>query len=227
MGKYKKHDADRIFFEYLVKDMLQNYKLVDDDFRKDEKPDFQNDNTGLEVTRADETLAFGGATLEFDKDRIKNIEKFNKKFRKLGGRVFRKTDPLVRVLGLRDTFGYHKDYVYIAPSYQNGFSFINKKIKDKIEKLNSEYVDLEHYYLGIFSPAYIAEDKIKQELGEIVDMQSGRNKKFEKVMIVFVDKICTFDMINNVYSILKDTNKKLNEISTRVAKRNEGTSHPA
>ena len=81
--------------------------------------------------------------------------------------------------------------------------------------------------MGIFSPAYIAEDKIKQELGEIVDMQSGRNKKFEKVMIVFVDKICTFDMINNVYSILKDTNKKLNEISARVAKRNEGTSHPA
>ena len=108
--------------------MLQHYNLIDSDLHKSEKPDFRNDNLGLEVTRADQTLGFEGFISKYNKDNIGNIKKFNKNFEKLGGRVLRKTDPVVKILDLHDTFHYHEDYIYIIPGYSETFDFVNKKI---------------------------------------------------------------------------------------------------
>ena len=216
LGDIMNHNSDKEHFEYLIKNMLQHYNLIDSDLHKSEKPDFRNDNLGLEVTRADQTLGFEGFISKYNKDNIGNIKKFNKNFEKLGGRVLRKTDPVVKILDLHDTFHYHEDYIYIIPGYSETFDFVNKKIEDKLIRLNSIYdEDIKHYYLGIFTIIYTREDNIKEELNEIIKLQSNCDKKFEKIIIIFIDKLCEFDLLNNTYNIIENTNKQLNNISIK------------
>ena len=216
LGDIMNHNSDKEHFEYLIKNMLQHYNLIDSDLHKSEKPDFRNDNLGLEVTRADQTLGFEGCMSKYNKYNIGNIKKFNKNFEKLGGRVLRKTDPVVKILDLHDTFHYHEDYIYIIPGYSETFDFVNKKIEDKLIRLNSIYdEDIKHYYLGIFTTIYTHEDNIKEELNEIIKLQSNRDKKFEKIIIIFIDKLCEFDLLNNTYNIIENTNKQLNNISIK------------
>ena len=216
LGDIMDHNSDKEHFEYLVKNMLQHYNLIDSDLHKSEKPDFRNDNLGLEVTRADQTLGFEGFISKYNKDNIGNIKKFNKNFEKLGGRVLRKTDPVVKILDLHDTFHYHEDYIYIIPVYSETFDFVNKKIEDKLIRLNSIYdEDIKHYYLGIFTIIYTREDNIKEELNEIIKLQSNYDKKFEKIIIIFIDKLCEFDLLNNTYNIIENTNEQLNNISIK------------
>ena len=216
LGDIMDHNSNKEHFEYLVKNMLQHYNLIDSDLHKSEKPDFRNDNLGLEVTRADQTLGFEGFISKYNKDNIGNIKKFNKNFEKLGGRVLRKTDPVVKILDLHDTFHYHEDYIYIIPGYFETFDFVNKKIEDKLIRLNSIYnEDIKHYYLGIFTTIYTREDNIKEELNEIIKLQSNRDKKFEKIIIIFIDKLCEFDLLNNTYNIIENTNEQLNNISIK------------
>lgn len=217
LGDIMNHNSDKEHFEYLIKNMLQHYNLIDSDLHKSEKPDFRNDNLGLEVTRADQTLGFEGFISKYNKDNIGNIKKFNKNFEKLGGRVLRKTDPVVKILDLHDTFHYHEDYIYIIPGYSETFDFVNKKIEDKLIRLNSIYdEDIKHYYLGIFTTIYTREDNnIKEELNEIIKLQSNRDKKFEKIIIIFLDKLCEFDLLNNTYNLIENTNEQLNNISIK------------
>ena len=216
LGDIMNHNSDKEHFEYLLKNMLQHYNLIDSDLHKSEKPDFRNDNLGLEVTRADQTLGFEGFISKYNKDNIGNIKKFNKNFEKLGGRVLRKTDPVVKILDLHDTFHYHEDYIYIIPGYSETFDFVNKKIEDKLIRLNSIYdEDIKHYYLGIFTTIYTCEDNIKEELNEIIKLQSNCYKKFEKIIIIFIDKLCEFDLLNNTYNIIENTNEQLNNISIK------------
>ena len=216
LGDIMDHNSDKEHFEYLIKNMLQHYNLIDSDLHKSEKPDFRNDNLGLEVTRADQTLGFEGFISKYNKDNIGNIKKFNKNFEKLGGRVLRKTDPVVKILDLHDTFHYHEDYIYIIPGYSETFDFVNKKIKDKLIRLNSIYdEDIKHYYLGIFTTIYVLEDSIKGELNEIINIQENYDKKFEKIIIVFIDKLCEFNLLNNTYNIIENTNEQLNNISIK------------
>ena len=216
LGDIMDHNSKKEHFEYLVKNMLQHYNLIDSDLHKSEKPDFRNDNLGLEVTRADQTLGFEGFISKYNKDNIGNIKKFNKNFEKLGGRVLRKTDPVVKILDLHDTFHYHEDYIYIIPGHSETFDFVNKKIEDKLIRLNSIYnEDIKHYYLGIFTTIYTREDNIKEELNEIIKLQSNCDKKFEKIIIIFIDKLCEFDLLNNTYNIIENTNEQLNNISIK------------
>ncbi len=216
LGDIMDHNSNKEHFEYLVKNMLQHYNLIDSDLHKSEKPDFRNDNLGLEVTRADQTLGFEGFISKYNKDNIGNIKKFNKNFEKLGGRVLRKTDPVVKILDLHDTFHYHEDYIYIIPGYSETFDFVNKKVEDKLIRLNSIYnEDIKHYYLGIFTTIYTREDNIKEELNEIIKLQSNCDKKFEKIIIIFIDKLCEFDLLNNTYNIIENTNEQLNNISIK------------
>lgn len=216
LGDIMNHNSDKEHFEYLIKNMLQHYNLIDSDLHKSEKPDFRNDNLGLEVTRADQTLGFEGFISKYNKDNISNIKKFNKNFEKLGGRVLRKTDPIVKILDLHDTFHYHEDYIYIIPGYSETFGFVNKKIEDKLIRLNSIYdEDIKNYYLGIFTTIYTCEDNIKEELNEIIKLQSNYDKKFEKIIIIFIDKLCEFDLLNNTYNIIENTNEQLNNISIK------------
>ena len=82
------HNSDKVFFEYLIKNILLHYNIIDGDFIKSECPDFINNDIGLEITRADETLKFDGFIKKYPKVKTGNIEKFNKHFEENGGRVF-------------------------------------------------------------------------------------------------------------------------------------------
>ena len=52
-------------------------------------------------------------------------------------------------------------------------------------------------------------------LNEIMKLQSNYDKKFEKIIIFFIDKLCEFDLLNNTYNIIENTNKQLNNISIK------------
>lgn len=180
-GDIMEHDSDKNFFEWLIKNILQRYNLIDNNLEKSERPDFKNDNLGLEVTRADQSLEFEGFILKYSKNNIDNIKKFNKNFEKLGGKVLRKSDPIVKILNLSDFFHLHKDYIYIIPSYSEKFDFVNERINDKLKKLNSTYdKNIKHYYLGIFTPLYALEDNIKEEFNKIIELQSNHDKNLKK-----------------------------------------------
>ena len=183
---------------------------------KSECPDFKNDNLGLEITRADQSLEFSGFISKYSKDNNINIKKFNKNFEKLGGKVFKRNDPIVKILNLSASSHIHKDYIYIIPCYSENFDFVNERINDKLKKLNSTYdKNIKHYYLGIFTPIYALEDNIKEEFNKIIELQSNHDRKFEKIIIIFVDKICEFDLLDNTYNIIENTEEELNNISTK------------
>lgn len=210
------HDSDKIFFEFLIKNILLHYNIIDDKFVKSESPDFISENIGLEITRADPTLKFDGFINKYPEEKIGNIEKFNKKFELSGGKVFRKTDAIVEILGLVDTFGYHEDYVYIIPSYKNSLDFINEKINNKIGKLNNTYKkEIDIYYLTVFTTAYINEDMIKEEFVILDELQKNSQKQFDKIIIIFLDKICIFDLANKKYEIIDNVNQEINKLSQK------------
>ena len=210
------HDSDKNFFEWLIKNILQRYNLIANNLEKSECPDFKNDNLGLEITRADQSLEFSGFISKYSKDNNINIKKFNKNFEKLGGKVFKRNDSIVKILNLSASSHIHKDYIYIIPSYSENFDFVNERINDKLKKLNSTYdKNIKHYYLGIFTPIYALEDNIKEEFNKIIELQSNHDRKFEKIIIIFVDKICEFDLLDNTYNIIENTEEELNNISTK------------
>lgn len=208
------HNSDKDFFEYLIKNILLHYNIIDGYFIKSERPDFINNDIGLEITRADETLKFDGFIKKYPKEKTGNIEKFNKHFEENGGRVFKKTDVIVKLLNLVDTFYYHEDYVYIIPSYKNDFTFINEKISNKIDKLNSIYdVNIKTYYLGVFTTVYATEEMIQEELVVLNEMNKNKSKQFDKIIIIFLDKICIFDLTYNKYKIIDEVNEEINKLS--------------
>ena len=210
------HNSDKDFFEYLIKNILLHYNIIDGDFIKSECPDFINNDIGLEITRADETLKFDGFIKKYPKVKTGNIEKFNKHFEENGGRVFKKTDVLVKLLNLVDTFYYHEDYVYVIPSYKNDFTFINEKISNKIDKLNSIYdVNINTYYLGVFTTVYATEEMIQEELAILNEMNKNKSKQFDKIIIIFLDKICIFNLTCNKYKIIDDVNEEINKLSRK------------
>lgn len=210
------HNADKDFFEYLIKNILLHYNIIDGDFIKSECPDFINNDIGLEITRADATLNFDGFIKKYPKEKTGNIEKFNKHFEENGGRVFKKTDVIVKLLNLVDTFYYHEDYVYIIPSYKNDFTFINEKISNKIDKLNTIYdVNIKTYYLGVFTTVYATEEMIQEELAILNEMNKNKSKQFDKIIIIFLDKICIFNLTCNKYKIIDDVNEEINKLSRK------------
>lgn len=210
-----KHDNDKLFFEYLVKNVLQHFNIIGKDLRKYERPDFINSNMGLEITRADKTLEFQGFILSCQKNIVGNIRTFNKNFEKRGGKVLKKTDSLVKLLGLKDTYHFNDNYVYINPVYSDNFDFVNKSIECKLYKLNSGYDIIKRVYLGIFTTIYVCEDSIKDELAKILEIQAKYDRNFEKIIIIFLDKIIEFDLVKNKYRIINNINNDLNNIAIK------------
>ncbi len=210
------HNSDKYFFEYLIKNILLHYKIVEGNFIKSECPDFISQNIGLEIMRADETVKFNGFINKYPKEKIRNIKKFNKHFEENGGRVLKKTDIVVKLLNLVDTFYYHENYVYIIPSYKDDFTFINKKIKNKIDKLNTIYdFHVKTYYLGILTSIYATEKMIQEELVVLTEMCKKNSKHFDKIIIIFLDKICIFDLLYNKYIIIDNVNEEINKLSCK------------
>ncbi len=210
-----KNRSDKDFIEYFVKNILENYKLITKGLLKSEKPDFRNDNFGLEITRVDQSLEFQGFISKVNNSCNKtNIKKFNKTFKNKGGRIIKKDNPIINTLNIKDTFYFNDDYIYIIPGYKNDFSLINKAINNKLKKLNTNYDEnIAHYYLGIFTTIHTTKFDLENEFKEIKIIQSKFNKKYEKIAIIFLDKICEYNFNDNKYKIIENINKKLFELA--------------
>ncbi len=208
------HDNNKIFFEYYVKNILQHFNLINE-VTKDESPDWISfDKTiGLEITKADETEDFSGYVEKYGHNHGK-ISKFNKNYVKRGGRVFKKTDPIVKILNLQSS-PYHEDYIHIIPGYNNNFDFTNRMIKNKLDKLNDKYKEFPKYYLGIISTIHIFDHDLNIELDELNRIQSTYIKIFSRIYIICFNKLLIFDLDNYSYNAIDLTKELLDCIALK------------
>ncbi len=207
-----KHDYEKTFSEYYVKNILKYFNLINE-LKKDESPDWiSKDGTfGLEVTKADETEAFSGFVEKYGNNHD-DISKFNKKYTELKGRVFKKTDPVVKALNLQGS-PYHEDYIHIIPGYDNNFNYANKIINNKLDKLNKKYKNLSKYYLGVISTIIVYDYDISAELNELNKIQSTYTKKYSIIYVICFNKLLIFNMENNSSQAIDLTDEILRKIA--------------
>lgn len=214
------HDDEKKYFELFALKILKEYQNVEiEKLIHDEKPDWQdiNNSIGIEITRNSIGTQFW-SELEKVKKPIpdKDIEKFNKRFRKNGGSVI----PIeqARIIfydkEVKDSFGFNDKYLYIIPSYNDDFSEINKSITEKVKKLNSIYKEMQDNRLFIFSPIYATEKMIENELQNIIKIQSEKKRKFNIVYVCLLHELIVFNIKENSYKCIqmdKDVFNKLSE----------------
>ena len=214
------HDAEKKYFELFALKILKEYQNVEiEKLIHDEKPDWQdiNNSIGIEITRNSIGTQFW-SELEKVKKPIpdKDIEKFNKRFRKNGGSVIpiEQARIIFNDKEVKDSFGFNDKYLYIIPSYNDDFSEINKSITEKVKKLNSIYKEMQDNRLFIFSPIYATEKMIENELQNIIKIQSEKKRKFNIVYVCLLHELIVFNIKENSYKCIqmdKDVFNKLSE----------------
>ena len=214
------HDDEKKYFELFALKILKEYQNVEiEKLIHDEKPDWQdiNNSIGIEITRNSIGTQFW-SELEKVKKPIpdKNIEKFNKRFRKNGGSVIpiEQARIIFNDKEVKDSFGFNDKYLYIIPSYNDDFSEINKSITEKVKKLNSIYKEMQDNRLFIFSPIYATEKMIENELQNIIKIQSEKKRKFNIVYVCLLHELIVFNIKENSYKCIqmdKDVFNKLSE----------------
>ena len=103
-----------------------------------------NEQVKIKIDKVKKNFAFGKLIEVLQESEERRKSECNN-FKKCGGKVLKKADPIVKILNLHDTFHYHEDYIYIIPRYSKNFKFVNKKIEDKLKRLNSIYdEDIKH-----------------------------------------------------------------------------------
>ena len=195
------HDDEKDYFELFALKILKEYQNVNiDKLINDEKPDWQDisNSIGIEITRNSTGTQFWNELEKVNKPiPDKNIEKFNKKFRRNGGRVI--TIEEARIIyndkGIKDSFGFNEKYFYIIPSYDDDFSIVNKSIKEKVKKLNDIYSkNIKDNRLFIFSPIFALEENLDNELQSIITIQSDNKIKFNIVYVCLLHKLLVFNV---------------------------------
>ncbi len=204
------HDDEKDYFELFALKILKEYQNVEiDKLIHDEKPDWQDisNSMGIEITRNSTGTQFW-SELEKVKKPIpdKNIEKFNKRFRKNGGRVI--TIEEARIIyndkKIKDPFGFNEKYFYIIPSYDDDFSIVNKSIKEKVRKLNDIYSkNIKDNRLFIFSPIFALEESFDNELQNIIKIQSEKKIKFNIVYVCLLHELIVFNINENSYKCIQ------------------------
>lgn len=214
------HDDEKKYFELFALKILKEYQNVEiEKLIHDEKPDWQdiNNSIGIEITRNSIGTQFW-SELEKVKKPIpdKDIEKFNKRFRKNGGSVIpiEQARIIFNDKEVKDSFGFNDKYLYIIPSYNDDFSEINKSITEKVKKLNSIYKEMQDNRLFIFSPIYATEKMIENELQNIIKIQSENKKKFNIVYVCLLHELIVLNIKENNWKRIqmdKDVFNKLSE----------------
>lgn len=214
------HDDEKKYFELFALKILKEYQNVEiEKLIHDEKPDWQdiNNSIGIEITRNSIGTQFW-SELEKVKKPIpdKDIEKFNKRFRKNGGSVIpiEQARIIFNDKEVKDSFGFNDKYLYIIPSYNDDFSEINKSITEKVKKLNSIYKEMQDNRLFIFSPIYATEKMIENELQNIIKIQSENKKKFNIVYVCLLHELIVLNIKEKNWKRIqmdKDVFNKLSE----------------
>lgn len=201
-----KHDDDKIFNEKFAKEVLEKKGILSN-IIKSESPDLiiKDKKIGIEVTKVFQNDGFDGYIKKYSQN-IKNIERFNKGYKKNGGRVFHKNSAIVKILNL-STGPYSNEYSYIIPSYQNNnFQHINNAILKKLDRLENVYSkrkDIETFHLAILTPMYFTISNVIKEIKEIEKLQTERKYKYDFIYIILISgNIIIFNTKNKTCKIV-------------------------
>ncbi len=221
------HDDKKKYFELFALKILKEYQNVEiEKLIHDEKPDWQdiNNSIGIEITRNSIGTQFWSELEKVKKPILdKDIEKFNKRFRKNGGRVI----PIEQARIIfndkykKDSFRFNEKYFYIIPVYNDDFSEINRSLKEKLKKLNEIYKEMNDNRLFIFSPIYANKEMIENELQNIINTQNDKKRKFNIVYVCLLHELLVFNLNENDWKCIqmdKDVFNKLSEETNKEVK---------
>lgn len=186
------HDDKKKYFELFALKILKEYQNVEiEKLIHDEKTDWQdiNNSIGIEITRNSIGTQFWSELEKVKKPILdKDIEKFNKRFRKNGGRVIQieQARIIFNDKYKKDSFGFNEKYFYIIPVYNDDFSEINRSLKEKLKKLNEIYKEMKDNRLFIFSPIYANKEMIENELQNIINIQNDKKKKIQYSLCLLI-----------------------------------------
>lgn len=221
------HDDKKKYFELFALKILKEYQNVEiEKLIHDEKPDWQdiNNSIGIEITRNSIGTQFW-SELEKVKKPIpdKDIEKFNKRFRKNGGRVIpiEQARIIFNDKDKKDSFRFNEKYFYIIHVYNDDFSEINRSLKEKLKKLNEIYKEMNDNRLFIFSPIYANKEMIENELKNIINIQNDKKRKFNIVYVCLLHELLVFNLNENDWKCIqmdKDVFNKLSEETNKEVK---------
>ena len=219
------HDDEKKYFELFALKILKEYQNVEiEKLIHNEKPDWQeiNNSIGIEITRNSTGTQFWSELKKVKKPiPDKNIEKFNKRFRKNGGRVITIEEARITYndKGIKDPFGFNEKYFYIIPSYDDDFSIVNKSIKEKVKKLNDIYSkNIKDNRLFIFSPIFALEESFDSELQNIIKIQSEKKRKFNIVYVCLLHELIVFNVKENSYKCIQMDKEVFDRLSEEVNK---------
>ena len=215
----KDHDALKIYNEYLVLEILKYYRVIGSSYSKREGPDFSTKTIGFEVTSSDPDRALDDYIEKISKNKLKVK---NKKFEKLGGRVYRASD--YDVLEYESQYDFDSNYKYFKRGREGQFFHPNESIKEKTKALNDKYVKnnktLKHFYLGIFTTLVRPDTTDLELLEELNKLKTLPSKyRYEKIMIVTPWNVYIFDIKNNKYRTIRNIENVFNIIGDRLAKK--------
>ena len=221
------HDDKKKYFELFALKILKEYQNVEiEKLIHDEKPDWQdiNNSIGIEITRNSIGTQFWSELEKVKKPILdKDIEKFNKRFRKNGGRVI----PIEQARIIfndkykKDSFRFNEKYFSIIPVYNDDFSEINRSLKEKLKKLNEIYKEMNDNRLFIFSPIYANKEMIENELQNIINTQNDKKRKFNIVYVCLLHELLVFNLNENDWKCIqmdKDVFNKLSEETNKEVK---------
>lgn len=214
----KEHGSEKKYFEKFAINLLERYINMDiSNFKLFEEPDWQDElkNIGIEVTRDSIGTKFWADIEKVEGKKIpdKDLKKFNSKFKANGGRII--TKELASIIGIEKcSFGFNDKYVYIIPSYTDGFERINKIIINKTKKLNKNYEEkINDNRLFVFSPILVKGKMAEEELNEIIRIQKEYNRNFNIIYVCILHEIYIFNMLENKYDMIEMNEIEFNKIS--------------
>lgn len=219
----KRHNSEKRYFEKFALNLLEKYLNENiSKFKECEEPDWQDElnSIGIEVTRDSVGTKFWANIEKVEGKKIldKDLKKFNSKFKANGGRII--TKELASIIGIKKcSFGFNDKYVYIIPSYKNGFERINEIIINKTKKLNKNYKEtIKDNRLFIFSPILVKGKMAVEELNEIKKIQKEYNRNFNIIYVCILHEIHIFNIQTNKWNLIKMDEEEFNRISRKSSK---------
>lgn len=219
------HNTEKKYFELFALKLLEKYINMDiKKFEDKEEPDWQNDiiGVGIEVTRNSLGTKFWRELENVHKPiSYKQINKFNKRFEKNGGRVIniKQARIIFQDKEVKDGFGLNEKYFYILPVYNDNFSEVNNSIEDKLDKLNKHYnKKLQDNRLFIFTPIYIRKEMIEDEVIKINNIQEGHKRKFDTIYICTLNGLYILDLKNDNWEFIQMEREDFDQISMDASK---------
>ena len=218
------HDDEKKYFELFALKILKEYQNVEiEKLIHDEKPDWQdiNNSIGIEITRNSIGTQFW-SELEKVKKPIpdKDIEKFNKRFRKNGGSVIpiEQARIIFNDKDKKDSFGFNENFFYIIPVYNDDFSEVNRSLKEKLKKLNEIYKEMNDNRLFIFSPIYANKEMIENELQNMINIQNEKKRKFNIVYVCLLHELLVFNLNENDWKCIQMDKEVFDRLSEEANK---------